>query len=161
MDDEAWSISQVLGSTGHGRDWDKHHVDDDDVAPTFDNTDDMDVIHPQTARQEAGLRRAHASMMAKSKDNVTDILRSVSPAQALEIQGDIDEYVRFRLGRELGETGGYGNPTNVPKKGRPKKPRQKKRTDEGTGNPEGQKGKSLKKGRYKDTFGAGSGKGKK
>ena len=66
MDDEAWSISQVLGSTGHDGDWDGHHVSEDDVAPTFDITEDMDVVHPQIARQEAGQRQAHASMMAKN-----------------------------------------------------------------------------------------------
>ncbi len=89
VDDAPWSVSLVLGSTGHGGGWDGHHDNDDDVTPTYD----MDVVHPQDARKAADQRRVFATMMAKECGNVGEVLRSVDAAQALEIKRAIDECV--------------------------------------------------------------------
>ena len=58
--------------------------------------------------------------MAKSKDNVIDVLNSVSLDDVLEVQLKIDLYVRFLLGSHSKEGGrGAKNPARRPQKGRP------------------------------------------
>ncbi|CAB1111461.1 unnamed protein product [Ectocarpus sp. CCAP 1310/34] len=170
VDDKPWSVSFVLGSTGHGGGWDGLHDNDDDVAPIYDNNGDMDGALPQDARKVADQRRAFATMMAKSKENVSEILRSVNTAEALEIQRAVDECVKFQLTKRLGMLDGTaigpGNPEMAPKKGRPKGS-----TKQATGtigqskarsrNPEGQMGTTLKKTRFRDSYGPGSGRGRR
>lgn len=170
VDDEPWSVSLLLGSAGHGGGWDGLHDNDDDVAPTYDNNGDMDGALPQDARKVADQRRAFATMMAKSKENVSEILRSVNTAEALEIQRAVDECVKFQLTKRLGMLDGTaigpGNPEMAPKKGRPKGS-----TKQATGtigqskargrNPEGQMGTTLKKTRFRDSYGPGSGRGRR
>ena len=49
------------------------------------------------ARSASDERRVFASMMAKAKENVSEILRTVPQAKAMEIQADLDKWVRFQL----------------------------------------------------------------
>lgn len=157
-EEEPWSVSDVLKSTGHGEGWDSRDECDDDVAPTFDNSDDVHVVDPGKLRQDSDQRRAFAIMMAKSKDNVGDMLRSVGVDKALEWQGKADEFAKFLV---QGEGAGTMNPKQAPKRGRPKAPRVQ--TNLGgvgdVGNPEGRLGKERRNKRIKDGFGPGSGCG--
>ena len=61
-----------------------------------------------------------ASMMAKNKENVSEILRTVSHVKAMEIQAGLDEWVRFQLLEATGQNIAK-NPAQVKKAGRPKK----------------------------------------
>ncbi|CAB1109242.1 unnamed protein product [Ectocarpus sp. CCAP 1310/34] len=97
-------------------------------------------------------------------------LESVNTAEALEIQRAVDECVKFQLIKRLGIFDGTaigpGNPEMAPKKGGPKGS-----TKQATGtigqsearsrNPEGQMGTTLKKTRFRDSYGPGSGRGRR
>ena len=85
--------------------WDRHCSDDDGKYgwPTLD--DNSDDVHPTKPAIRKGQdmkgcdqRRAFANVMGKIKDTVSDILKSVSLDEALEVQQNIDLYARFLLG---------------------------------------------------------------
>lgn len=147
-----WSVSLVLSSSGHGEGWDGHHQGSDDHCwgPTCDES--FDGAHPAERavraaqdRSAADKRRVYAHLMAKSKENVGDIMRSVPLHQALSVQVKIDDFLGYLLKETAGGTGGPKNPGQAPKKGRPKKDGK-----EGAGNPAGQKGKSRQTRRMRD-----------
>ena len=58
-------------------------------------------------------------MMAKSKENAGEILKTVPFDKALEIQTEVDKYVRFLLANPDGDAKAK-NPAEVKKPGRPK-----------------------------------------
>ena len=108
-------------------DWDGHRSGDDDNCwgPTLDdNSNDVHLAEPATRkgqdRKGCDQRRVLANMM-KSKDNISDILKSVSLDEALEVQRKIDLYARLLLGSysKEGESGAK-NPAHPPQKGRPR-----------------------------------------
>ena len=124
--------------------------------------------------------------MAKAKDNVSDILKSVSLNEALEVQQKIDLYVRFFLASYSKESGGGAkNPASPPQKGRPRTKDSRSRflvendvcekagnpqgydikpdrlpckPGEQVGNPEGRLGSRRRGKRHRDSVGLGSGK---
>ena len=55
-------------------------------------------------------------MMAKSKENVSEMSRSVSYDEALELQERIGEHVQFLLN----STSGSKNPANAPQREKPR-----------------------------------------
>ena len=109
-------------------DWDGHRSGDDDNCwgPTLDdNSNDVHLAEPATRkgqdRKGCDQRRVLANMMTKSKDNISDILKSVSLDEALEVQRKIGLYAPFLLGSYSKEGGGGAeNPTYPPQKGRPR-----------------------------------------
>lgn len=161
--DSPWSVSEVLTSSGHGEGWDGHvdtAGDDNYWGPTCE---DLDGVHPAepavraASRTASDQRRVFANMMAKSKDFVGDIMRSVPLNEALTIQDKVGEYVQFLLDSR-GDSG-VKNPANAPKKGRPKKAAGTNVNDERAGgpkikeeakNPQGQKGTSRRQKRHRD-----------
>ena len=72
-------------------------------------------------RKGCDKRRVLANMMAKSKDDVSDILKSVSLDEALEVQRKMDLHARFLLGSYSKEGGGGAkNPARPTQKRRPR-----------------------------------------
>lgn len=127
--DESWSVSRVLNEAGHGDGWDgcDEGQEDNFWGPTFDEHDGEDGVHPAKRaakavadRSASDQRRVYASMMAKNKENVSEILRTVSHAKAMEIQSELDTWVRFQLEEATGDNK-TKNPAQVQKPGRPKK----------------------------------------
>jgi len=178
--DDPWTVSRVLKETGHGDGWDgcDQGQDDNFWGPTFDDGGG-DGVHPAeravkaAERSACDQRRIFATMMAKNKENVSEILRTVSHAKALEIQSELDKWVRFQISEATGDNRAK-NPAQVKQKGRPKKSasgaQQREGGDTGSsgaptqnehaqpiGNPQGRKDKSRRGTRMKDTAGAGSG----
>eukprot|EP00903_Cladosiphon_okamuranus_P017077 g15736.t1 len=178
--DEPWTVSRVLKETGHGDGWDgcDKGADDNFRGPTFDNDDGEDGVHPSeraakaAARSASDERRVFASMMTKCKENVSEILRTVPHTKAMEIQADLDRWVRFQLLEATGQTSAK-NPAQVKKAGRPKKSKsgeqQEKRGDGNgappgqtgsarpVGNPQGRLDRSRRAKRMRDSTGPGSG----
>ena len=125
-------------------------------------------------RSACDQRRIFAAMMAKNKESVSEILRTVLHAKALEIQSELDKWVRFQI-MEATADNKAKNPAQVKPKGRPKKstPGAQQREGGTTAavvrrhrtsllNPsatrkEGRKDKSRRERRMRDTTGAGSG----
>eukprot|EP00903_Cladosiphon_okamuranus_P021090 g19373.t1 len=104
--DEPWTVSRVLQEAGHGEGWDgcDQGADDNFWGPTFDDGGGGDGVHPSeraikaaAARSATDERRVFASMIAKNKENVSEILRTVSHVKAMEIQAALDKWVRFQL----------------------------------------------------------------
>ena len=149
-------------------------------GPTLD--DNSDGVHPAEPavrtgkeREESDQRRVIASMVAKSKKSVNDIIRSVkSVDRAMARQDQVQAYVTTLLLLEKDKPG-PGNPARPPQKGRPKangsrtKPlgplQGKKRGDNNmeagnrkAGNPPGVVGSSRRAKRMRDSHGAGSGR---
>ncbi|CAB1120284.1 unnamed protein product [Ectocarpus sp. CCAP 1310/34] len=104
--------------------------------------------------------------MAKNKESVTEIMRTVPHAKALEIQAELDKWVRFQLAEATGENKS-GNSAQVKAKGRPKKSKsegskQDRHDDNGApadsgsvqpvGNPEGRRDKSRREKRIKEVW---------
>ena len=119
--DLPWSVSEVLRSSGHGEGWDGHDEGNDDNywGPTLD--ENSDGVHPaepavraRKSRNESDQRRVFANMMAKSKENVTDIMRSVSLDQAEAIQKQLGAYVHIILKSSLGGDSEPRNPAPPP-----------------------------------------------
>eukprot|EP00903_Cladosiphon_okamuranus_P016945 g15620.t1 len=112
--DEPWTVSRVLNEAGHGDGWNGcDYVGDENFwGPTFDDDDGEDGMHPSkhaakaaTARSATGERRVFAGMMAKNKQNVSEILRTVPHAKAMEIQAD-DRIGKRRPSTSLSKTDG-------------------------------------------------------
>ena len=126
-DDEPWSVSTVLQQAGLGDDWDGRDegLDDNYGGPTFDDDYGGEGVHPAeregrpTERKACDQRRVFATMMAKSKENVGEILKAVPFDKALEIQTEVDKYVRLLLANPDGDAKAR-NPAQVKKPGRPK-----------------------------------------
>eukprot|EP00903_Cladosiphon_okamuranus_P020047 g18414.t1 len=126
-DDEPWSVSNVLQEAGLGKDWDGRDegLDDNYEGPTFDDDCGGEGVHPAeregraTDRKACDRRRVFATMMAKSKENVGEIMKAVSSDQALHIQAQVDNYVRYLLADADGDTKAK-NPAPVKPPGRPK-----------------------------------------
>lgn len=181
--DKPWSVSRVLTETGHGDGWDGcvQGQDDNFWGPTLENDDGEDGVHPveravkaATDRSACDQRRIFATMMAKNKENVSEILRTVPHAKALEIQADLDKWVRFQIMEATGANKAK-NPAQVKPKGRPKKSTPAAQQREGgddsggsgaptqnesaqpIGNPQGRNDSSRRVKRMRDTTGAGSG----
>lgn len=160
-DDEAWSVSSALKRAGHGDDWDGRDggPDDNRGGPTFDDDHHGEGVHPAEREGRAGERqacderRAFATMMAKSKANVSEILKAVPSDKALGIQAAVDKYVKFLLDNPDGDTK-TKNPAQVPQKGRRKGQTASKPP---VGNPQARKDKSRRKRRMKDCTEGGSG----
>eukprot|EP00903_Cladosiphon_okamuranus_P015576 g14381.t1 len=110
--DEPWSVSSVLQEAGLGKDWDGRDegLDDNYEGPTFDDDCGGEGVHPAeregraTQRKACDQRRVFATMMAKSKENVGEILKAVPFDQALHIQAEVDKYVRYLLADADGDT---------------------------------------------------------
>eukprot|EP00903_Cladosiphon_okamuranus_P014063 g13071.t1 len=127
--DEPWSVSSVLQEAGLGKDWDggDEGLDDNYEGPTFDDDCGGEGVHPAeregraTQRKACDQRRVFATMMAKSKENVGEILKAVPFDQALHIQAEVDKYVRYLLADADadGDTK-TKNPAPVKPPGRPK-----------------------------------------
>ena len=159
--DSPWSISSVLSSSGHGVGWDGHDEGSDENywGPTCDEA--VDGIHPAEPgraaqdRSASDKRRVYAHLMAKSKELVGDIMRSVPLHQALSVQDKVGDFLRYLLNSSAGGTG-VQNPGEAPKKGRPKKDARRQPLQhrlgakEEPGNPEGQQGKSRQTKRIRD-----------
>ncbi|CAB1119118.1 unnamed protein product [Ectocarpus sp. CCAP 1310/34] len=178
--DAPWTASRVLEGAGHGDGWDgcDHGQDDNFWGPTYDDDGGEGGVHPAERaakavadRSGSDHRRVFATLMAKNKENVTEIMRTVPHAKALEIQAELDKWVRFELAEATGENKS-GNPAQVKAKGRPKKSKsegskQDRHDDNGApadsgsvqpvGNPEGRRDKSRREKMIKDVSGAGSG----
>ena len=179
--DEPWTVSRVLTEAGHGDGWDgcDQGADENFWGPTFDDDDGEDGVHPPeragkaaAARSASDQRRVFANMMANNKENVSEILRTVSSAKAMEIQAELDKWVRFQLLEATGQNNAK-NPAQVKKPGRPKKSKkegtQKERGDgngapstqtgsaKPVGNPQGRNDKSRRGKRIRDSVGPGSG----
>ena len=175
--DLPWSVSEVLRSSGHGEGWDGHDEGNDDNywGPTLD--ENSDGVHPaepavraRKSRNESDQRRVFANMMAKSKENVTDIMRSVSLDQAEAIQKQLGAYVHIILKSSLGGDSEPRNPAPPPQKGRPRKndSRGKPLQTEGggkikdanlqAGNPQGRPDRTRRNKRMRDSTGLGSGR---
>lgn len=163
----------MLDHTGHGDGWDGCVVGDDDNywGPTLDDPNGDDSVAPSErgvqaaeGRQASDQRRAFATMMARSKENVSEILKTVPFAKALEIQEELDDLVRFKL-HEPSSSSKTRNPAPAVGKRRPKKKKGPAPVPGAAGNPEGRQDKSRGSKRMRDAFGAGSGqkqkKGKK
>lgn len=158
--DSPWSISSVLSSSGHGVGWDGHDEGSDDNywGPTRDEA--LDGIHPAEPgraaqeRSASDKRRVYGHLMAKSKELVGDIMRSVPLHQALSVQDKVGDFLRYLL-TSAGGTG-VQNPGEAPKKGRPKKDdrrqplQHRSGAKEEPGNPEGQQGTSRQTKRIRD-----------
>lgn len=161
-EDEAWSVSGVLQQAGHGDGWDGVVDEGYDLGPTFDDDNGGDGVHPSerasqaaSERRASDQRRVYASLMAQSKENVGEILRTVPLEKAREIQAEIDKHVKYLLHSANSKT---MNPSQAPKKGRPRKPRESKGSALTQAlNPEGRQDNSRRRTRFKDSQGAGSG----
>eukprot|EP00903_Cladosiphon_okamuranus_P021507 g19772.t1 len=137
--DEPWTVSRVLQEAGHGEGWDgcDQGADDNFWGPTFDDDGGGDGVHPSeraikaaAARSATDERRVFASMMAKNKENVSEILRTVSHVKAMEIQAALDKWVRFQLLEATGQNNAK-NPAQVKKAERPKKSKSGGKQQEG------------------------------
>ncbi|CAM9654824.1 unnamed protein product [Ectocarpus fasciculatus] len=62
------------------------------------------AAHATEERQAPDRRRAFATMMTRSKDNVGESLRTVPFAKALEIQAEVDKLVKFHLDDPSGDS---------------------------------------------------------
>ena len=160
--DLPWSVSKTLTSSGHGVGWDGQHEGDDKNywGPTCDGN--SDGVHPSEPaaraaqdRDASDKRRVYACMMAKGKDLVEEIMRSVPLSQALSVQEKVEEYARFLLA-EFGGSTCVKNPAKPPKKGRSKKddrsqpPQHRTGVEEEPRNPKGQQGSSRQTRRMRD-----------
>ncbi|CAB1096799.1 unnamed protein product [Ectocarpus sp. CCAP 1310/34] len=148
-----WSVSLVLSSSGHGEGWDGHRqgCDAHCWGPTCDES--FDGAHPAERavraaqdRSAGDKRRVYAHLMAKGKENVGDIIRSVPLHQALSVQVKVDNFLGYLLKETAGDTGGPKNPGQAPTKGRPEKDGK----EGAAGNPAGQQGKSRQTRRMRD-----------
>lgn len=165
-DDEPWSVSTVLRQAGHGDDWDGNDdgPEDNYGGPTFDDDDGGEGVHPAEREGRAGDRQAHdqrkafATMMARSKANVSEILKAVSYPRALGIQADVDKYVKFLLENPDGDSK-TKNPAQVPQKGRKKGQTASKPS--APSNPEPRKDNTRRKRRMKDGTDTGKASGRK
>lgn len=125
--DDPWSVSGVLQQAGLGKDWDGRDegLDDNYEGPTFDDDYGGEGVHPAeregrvTERKACDQRRVFATMMAKSKENVGEILKAVPFDKALDIQAEVDKYVRYLLANPDGDSK-TKNPAQVKPPGRPK-----------------------------------------
>ena len=179
--DEPWTVFRVLQEAGHGEPWDgcDQGADDNLWGPTFDDDGGGDGVHPSeraikaaAARSATDERRVFASMMAKNKENVSEILRTVSHVKAMEIQAGLDKWVRFQLLEATGQNNAK-NPAQVKKAGRPKESKSGGEQQEGgdgngapptqtgsvkpVGNPQGRMDKSRRAERIRDSAGPGAG----
>eukprot|EP00903_Cladosiphon_okamuranus_P016184 g14935.t1 len=116
--------SERTGTAGT-RDGRDEGLDDNYEGPTFDDDCGGERVHPAeregraTDRKACDRRRVFATMMAKSKENVGEIMKAVSSDQALHIQAQVDNYVRYLLADADGDTKAK-NPAPVKPPGRPK-----------------------------------------
>ena len=180
----------MLKEAGHGDGWDgcDQGADDNFWGPTFDDGDGEDGVHPAeraakaaAARSASDERRVFASMMAKAKENVSEILRTVPQAKAMEIQADLDKWVRFQLQEATGGNDAKNsknannaiNPAQVKKAGRLKKSQSERNqevfghgngapiTETGSakpaGNPQARMDRNRRNTRMRDSGGPGSG----
>ena len=123
---QPWSVFSVLAQAGHGDGWDGRtdSPDENYWGPTYDEDGGGEGVHPAERGGRAGERRAcderraFATMMAKSKENVSEILKAVPFDKALMIQNELDKYVRFLFANPDADK--LKNPAQVPKQGRPK-----------------------------------------
>ena len=148
--DEPWTVSSVLKEAGHGDGWDgfDQGADENFWGPTFDDDDGEDGVHPAeraakvaASRSASDERRVFASMMAKAKENVSEILRTVPYAKAMEIQTALDRWVRFQLqeatgGNDVKNSNNdanaariFINPAQVKKCGRPQKTKSERKEE--------------------------------
>ncbi|CAB1105077.1 unnamed protein product [Ectocarpus sp. CCAP 1310/34] len=165
--DAPWTASRVLEGAGHGDGWDgcDHGQDDNFWGPTDDDDGGEGGVHPAESAAKAAAERSasdhrhvFATLMAKNKENVTETRRTAPHAKALEIQAELDKWVRFQLADATGENKS-GNPAQVKAKGRPNKSKsegskQDRHDDNGApadsgsvqpvGNPEGRTDKSRR-----------------
>ncbi|CAB1106078.1 unnamed protein product [Ectocarpus sp. CCAP 1310/34] len=123
-----WTASRVLEGAGQGDGWDgcDHGQDDNFWGPTYDDDGGEGGVHPAERAAKAAAdrsasdhRRVFATLMARNKENVTEIMKTVPHAKASEIQAELDKWVRFQLAEATGEKKS-GNPAQVKAKGRPK-----------------------------------------
>lgn len=94
-------------------------------------------------------------MMARSKANVSEILKAVPHARALGVQAAVDKYVKFLLANPDGDINAK-NPAQVPQKGRKKGQAASKPP---AANPEARKDNTRRGKRIKDSTDTGSTKG--
>ena len=91
-------------------------------------------------------------MMAKSKENVSEILKAVPFDKALMIQNELDKYVRFLFANPDADK--LKNPAQVPKQGRPKgqaSSQKKTGSESGVSNPRARQDNTRKGRRMKDS----------
>eukprot|EP00903_Cladosiphon_okamuranus_P017862 g16438.t1 len=151
--DEQWSVSSVLQQTGLGKDRDGRDegLDDNYEGPTFDDYGG-EGLHPAererraTERKACDQRRVFATRMAKSKEYVGEILKAVPFAKALDIQAQVDKYVRYLLVDSDGDTK-TKSPAQVKPPGRPKG--QAARSQTTVSNPRARKDNTKSKTRMK------------
>lgn len=166
----------------HGDGWDGCVVGDNDNywSPTFDDEDGENGVHPSERavhaaqdRKASDQHRVFATMMARSKENVAELLRTVPFAKALDIQAEVDKLFKFHL-HDATVGSKPQNPSQAPKKGAPKNPDPRTKAGQAkkrhaavvpppplAGNPEGRQDRSRRTRRMHDSSGPGSGKSEK